>query len=117
MKALADNLYFKNLDNNAGVFHTLVDAAEEEDVKEALLAYTFLLKANTAMSAEQLDKRIEQWFNEQHNCQLDFEIDDALNKLVKLELVNQQDDVYTAVDLDKAKQRLDTRWDDYFKFS
>ena len=27
MKALADNLYFKNLDNNAGVFHTLVDAA------------------------------------------------------------------------------------------
>ena len=28
MKALADNLYFKNLDNNAGVFHTLVDAAE-----------------------------------------------------------------------------------------
>ena len=26
MKALADNLYFKNLDNNAGVFHTLIDA-------------------------------------------------------------------------------------------
>ena len=36
MKALSDNLYFKNLDNNAGVFHTLIDAAEEEDIKEAL---------------------------------------------------------------------------------
>ena len=43
MKALSDNLYFKNLDNNAGVFHTLIDAAEEEDFKEAILAYSFLL--------------------------------------------------------------------------
>ena len=117
MKALADNLYFKNLDNNAGVFHTLVDAAEEEDVKEALLAYTFLLKSESAMTAQQLDSQIEQWFNAQHHCQLDFEIDDALDKLVRLDLVNQQNDVYTAVDLDKAKQRLDTRWDDYFKFA
>ena len=45
MKALADSLYFKNLDNNAGVFHHLVDAAEEEEFKEAVLAYYFLLTA------------------------------------------------------------------------
>ena len=69
------------------------------------------------MTAQQLDSQIEQWFNAQHHCQLDFEIDDALDKLVKLELVHQQNNVYTAVDLDKAKQRLDTRWDDYFKFA
>ena len=37
MKALSDNLYFKNLDNNAGVFHHLIDAAEEEEVKEAIV--------------------------------------------------------------------------------
>ncbi len=117
MKALADNLYFKNLDNNAGVFHTLVDAAEEEDIKEALLAYTFLLKAEIAMSAEQLDQHIEQWFGEQHNCQLDFEIEDALNKLVKLELVTQQNNLYLAIDLTSAKQRLDSRWDGYFNFA
>ena len=43
MKALSDNLYFKNLDNNAGVFHHLVDTAEEEEFKEAILAYYFLL--------------------------------------------------------------------------
>ncbi|MEL7308728.1 MAG: hypothetical protein AAGK05_13220 [Pseudomonadota bacterium] len=69
------------------------------------------------MTAQQLDSQIEQWFNEQHNCQLDFEIDDALDKLVKLELVNLQNDLYSAVDLAKAKQRLDSRWDDYFKFA
>ena len=69
------------------------------------------------MTAEQLDKQIEQWFNEQHHCQLDFEIDDALDKLVKLELVNQNNDLYSAVDLANTKQRLDSRWDDYFKFA
>jgi hypothetical protein len=30
MKALSDNLYFKNLDNNAGVFYHLVDAAKQQ---------------------------------------------------------------------------------------
>ena len=45
MKALSENLYFRNLDNDAGVFHHLLDAAEEEEVKEAVLAYHFLRTA------------------------------------------------------------------------
>lgn len=48
MKALTENLYFKNLDNNAGVFHHLIDAAEEEEFKEAALAYFFLAAAPKA---------------------------------------------------------------------
>ena len=36
MKALADNLYFKNLDNNSDVLHHLIDSAEKE-CKEAIL--------------------------------------------------------------------------------
>jgi hypothetical protein len=35
MKALSENLYFRNLDNDVGVFHHLLDAAEEEEVKES----------------------------------------------------------------------------------
>jgi hypothetical protein len=42
MKALADNLYFKNLNNNDVVFHRLIDSAEEE-CKEAILAYYLLV--------------------------------------------------------------------------
>jgi uncharacterized integral membrane protein len=78
MKALADNLYFKNLDNNLGVFHHLIDAAEEEEVKEATLAYYFLLTADRALTRSELDDRIEKWFAEKWNCDLDFEIEDAL---------------------------------------
>jgi len=34
--ALSESLYFRNPDNGAGVFHHLLDAAEEEEVKEAV---------------------------------------------------------------------------------
>ena len=62
MKALSENLYFRNLDNDAGVFHHLLDAAEEEEVKEAVLAYHFLRTAERPLTAAELDRRIEDWF-------------------------------------------------------
>ncbi|MBH0028715.1 DUF3754 domain-containing protein [Pseudoalteromonas sp. SWN29] len=122
MKALSDNLYFKNLDNNAGVFHTLIDAAEEEDIKEALLAYTFLLKSESGLSAQMLDEQIEHWFKSKYQCSLDFEITDALEKLVRMRLVTCSNeiegaDVYSALNLDHAKTILDERWDNLFQYN
>lgn len=116
MKQLAENLYFKNLDNNAGVFHSLIDAAEEEECKESILAYYHLLKAGTALSEEALDQVIEQWFDTNFGCSLDFEMDDALAKLTRLQLVTEKSGKYRAVPLPAAKQRLDKIWDDYFQF-
>ncbi len=85
MKALADNLYFKNLDNNAGVFHHLIDAAEEEECKEAVLAYVFLRAAGDGGITEAaLDSAVEKWFAERWKISLDFEVDDALAKLARL---------------------------------
>lgn len=117
MKALADNLYFKNLDNNAGVFHTLIDAAEEEDFKEAILAYSFLLNSSSGLTASVLDERIESWFDNKYQCHVDFEIVDALNKLERLQLIEMQGDICCAVPLAKAKQILDEQWDNIFSFS
>ena len=128
MKALSDSLYFKNLDNNAGVFHTLIDSAEEEDVKEALLAYTFLLKSGQPMTASSLDDTIEQWFVSNYQCSLDFEIEDALNKLVRMNLISRQhtsqnttsqtdQETFVAISLEEAKQRLDKKWDNIFSYN
>ena len=117
MKALSDNLYFKNLDNNAGVFHTLIDAAEEEDFKEAILAYSFLLKCPAGLSASALDAQIEAWFQEQYQSELDFEISDALAKLERMHLVELTGEVYRALPLDKAKQVLDSHWDNIFNYA
>jgi hypothetical protein len=43
---LSRTVYFKNLANNHGLLATLVDRAEDESFKEALLAYAFLLTHN-----------------------------------------------------------------------
>ena len=40
---LSSTLYFKNIANNRGLLALLVDRAEDESFKEALLAYSFLL--------------------------------------------------------------------------
>ena len=117
MKALSENLYFKNLDNNIGVFYHLVDAAEEEEFKEAVLAYYFLLTAEGPQSQKELDDRIEKWFEHHWNCSLNFEIVDALKKLERLELVRRDGVELCALPLAEAKRRLDFIWDNYFAFN
>lgn len=117
MKQLSENLYHKNLDNNAGVFFNIIDAAEEEECKEALLAYYHLLKSSEPMSAKQLDQCIEDWFQEKFQCTLDFEIDDALKKLVRLDVVTVNDEQYQARAIDSSNQILDQRWDNIYPFN
>ncbi|MFT7687276.1 MAG: hypothetical protein ACI9FB_002628 [Candidatus Azotimanducaceae bacterium] len=115
MQALTQSLYFKNLDNNAGVFHRLANDAEEEENKEAVLAYYFLLENSQAMKKEDLDKKIEHWLSDKWQCQVDFEIDDALEKLMTLNLVTEADGEYRAVSIQQGIKNLDQRWDDYYQ--
>jgi hypothetical protein len=117
MKALSENLYFRNLDNDAGVFHHLLDAAEEEEVKEAVLAYHFLRTAGRPMTAAELDRRIEDWFTQRWEATFDFEVVDGVNKLRRLRLVDDDGQGrLTAVTLDDAKRRLDQIWDNLFAY-
>jgi hypothetical protein len=116
MKALTENLYFKNLDNNAGVFHHLIDAAEEEEFKEAVLAYYFLLTADGGLTKSQLDAAVEQWFENKHSCRIDFEIEDALYKLERLELVKRDGGIIHCKSLNEAKRHLDRIWDNCFTY-
>lgn len=116
MKQLAENLYFKNLDNNSGVFHNLIDAAEEEECKETILAYYHLLTAQHSLTANQLDKNIEQWFESKYSCVIDFVMQDAIDKLKRLSLINNDNDKFTAIPILDANKQLDNLWDNYFDF-
>ena len=116
MKQLAENLYFKNLDNNSGVFHNLIDAAEEEECKETILAYYHLLMSGKEMTAAELDKSIENWFEMKFSCAIDFEVQDAINKLIRLGLVVENHSKSQAIALIDANRQLDHLWDNYFNF-
>jgi hypothetical protein len=117
VKNLTQGLYFKNLDNNSGVFDAIINEAEEEEVKEAILAYYFLHTFG-AMDEQTLDKVVEEWFKGNLNLELDFEVDDALHKLERLELASQDaEEKWHVVPLSNALERLDYLWDNYFDYN
>lgn len=109
MKALTESLYFKNLDNNAGVFHRLLDEAEEEEVKEAVLGWCFLVRHGPATQA-QLDAAIEAWFRTRCGAAVDFEVDDALAKLARLGLAQEVDGRWQALAFPAGVERLRQVW-------
>ena len=89
--------------NNASVIFQLVDEAEEEECKEALLAYYFLLAAGEPLPAKTLDEQIEHWFLQRWQYRLDFEISDALAKLERLGLARRDNDTgWQACPLEQA---------------
>jgi len=48
-------------------------------------------------------------------CPVDFEINDALNKLLALKLVNETDGQLSVVPIQRGIKNLDQRWDDYYR--
>lgn len=93
---LATTLYFKTVSNNRGVLTLLTDRAQDEEFKEALLAYTFLLcpaKSDSFDlplydSPDSLKHRIEEWLEQRFQLKdFSFDIDDALGKLSDLGLL------------------------------
>jgi hypothetical protein len=102
MAKLTKNLYFYNLDNNAGAISHIFDMAEDEEAKEVFLAYLFLLQSPTPLTEEELDQKIEAFINNTFKIPMDFEIEDALNKLIKLQLIIKENNQLQAVPIQKA---------------
>lgn len=105
-QTLTQNLYFKSLDNNAGVFYRLIADAEEEEFKETFLAWFFLSLNKNGLSQVQLDTEIERWFKERWQTEVDFEVDDGLNKLERLGLAHCEQGNWQALSADKAESKI-----------
>jgi hypothetical protein len=116
-KQLADTVYFRNLANNAGVLDLLVGAGEEQDAKEAFLAYWALRRAQRPLAKAEIDNSAEAFLRERFGLAVDFEIQDALAKLERLGLVTRDGESYAALAPDEALTRLDAAWDNLFNFS
>lgn len=111
MKTLTENLYFKNLDNNEGVIHRLIDTAEEEECKEAILGWTVLYCSGKAMTEQEWDAAVEQWAVDRFGYRFDFEIGDSIRKLKELDLITETNGQWRAVELKESLSRLDQQWD------
>jgi hypothetical protein len=117
LKSLSENLYHRTLDNDAGVFAHLLDEAEEAEGIETLLAYHFLRVAGRPLTKQELDERVEQFFQQQWHTSFDFDVEDGLRKLTELQLATvDQAQRYHAVSLPSALAQLDQLWDGAFDY-
>ena len=112
---LTENIYYRNINNNAGVFDYLISTAEDQETKEAALAYHFIRTAQTAPTPAELAARIEKWLAENFDVNLDFAIDTALGKLDRFGLLRREGERLFVSPLDGAIAQLHRVWDDFFK--
>jgi hypothetical protein len=114
-KELTDNVYFRNVNNNAGIFDYIIGAAEDQECKEAFLAYYFLSTAASAPAPRELGRMIEAWLNQHFGIEIDFRIDEALARLQRLGLLVRQGEVLSVLRPDAAVAKLDEVWSGFFR--
>ncbi len=115
MMMLAQRLFFHSLSNNRGVLTLLVDRAEEEDIKEEMLAY-FFLQRNPMPPEElredgKLDVMIEQFLTKEFGVIVDFDLEDALKRLNADQLLAvDENNIISAVPPAEACAVLEQKW-------
>ncbi|GKB22633.1 MAP protein, partial [Tanacetum coccineum] len=82
-------LYEKTLASGFGSVHFLLDASEQQQYKEAILAYAILLKAEgtQATFAESAQDQCERFMYDVFRKKVEMPIDKAVNTLMRLDLV------------------------------
>ena len=113
-KQLTDNIYYRNVNNNSGIFNYIIGEAEEQDWKEALLAYYGLLTAASPLTREALGARIEGLLAQMFGVSASFEVDDALGRLRRLDLLGETGGRFSVSPLADAVVRLDKEWAELF---
>jgi hypothetical protein len=116
--AMIHKLYYLTLANNASVLTRLIDTAEDEEYKEAMLAYFFLWRGtgcDDPWTVPTLDARIEHFLATKTRIEINFEVSDALAKLLRLGLATRDAEgrLY-ATPIDRSLSLLDRLWDNTF---
>jgi hypothetical protein len=113
-KQIADNVYFRNINNNAGIFDYVIGTAEEQESKEVFLAYYFLLTSSEPLTQVELESRVERWLKERFGLDIEFAVNDALRMMNDLELLKRSGDTLSVPSLDDAMIVLDRHWAKFF---
>jgi hypothetical protein len=112
---LVDNVYFRNVNNNAGVFDYLIATAEDQETKEAALAYHFIRKSERAPTELEVAARIQTWLAKDFGVNLDFKIAEALKTLNRYGLIRREGERLFVLSLETAIGQLHQVWNNFFK--
>ncbi len=114
-KELTENVYFRNVNNNAGIFDSMIGTAEDQECKEAFLAYYFLSTAEHAPRQAELEERIERWLAQAFGVAVGFKVGEALARLDQLGLLLRDGEQLSVLSPEAALPKLDAAWAAFFK--
>ncbi|MGQ0457065.1 MAG: DUF3754 domain-containing protein [Hyphomicrobium sp.] len=118
MVVMAQNLYFHTMADNRGVILKIAARGAEEDIKEEMLLYSVLAKESASRSdLPAVDAAIEQFLTQTFGIKVDFEIDDALDRLIRDGIVREDADgrLHTLPPGDAARH-IDQMWDRFLDY-
>lgn len=115
MVVMAQNLYFHAMADNRGVMVKLADRAAEEDIKEEMLLYSVLAKETVKRSdLTAVDQAIEEFLSKSFGLVVDFDINDALERLLADGIVTESaEGVLVALQPKQAALHIDAKWDTF----
>jgi hypothetical protein len=115
MVKMAQNLYSHALADNRGVMTLLAERASEEDTKEEILLYSLLAKEEVNISElRDADAAIERYLASTFGLNTNFDVEDALRRLLRDGIVRQMPDGrLLALSPAEAAARIDHLWDTY----
>jgi hypothetical protein len=113
MVVMAQNLYFHAMADNRGVMLKLAARAAEADIKEEMLLYSVLAKERARrQDLPDIDAAIEQYLNESFGVSVDFDIPDALQRLIADGIVTERSDgTLSTLPPAEAALHIDRKWD------
>ena len=114
-KQVTDNIYFRNVNNNSGIFNYIIGEAEEQDWKEALLAYCGLLLASVPLGRDALGAHVEELLMQTFGVRVSFGVETALAKLDELGLLKEASASVSVVPPGEAVERLERLWVDLLR--
>jgi len=97
-----------------------LNEAQEQEFREMAIAYFALWRngGNAGLTSEQVDGLCEQLIRDLADADVDFEIDDALEKLNELQIAScDGQQRWTVLKPEAAMQRLDKTWDEIFPYN
>lgn len=113
MVVMAQNLYFHAMADNRSALIKLADRAAEEDFKEEILLYSVLAKTPTYRhQLNDVDRGIERYLRNTFEIDVDFDLQEALGRLMTDGIVTEQPDgLLSVLSPPRAAAHIDAKWD------
>ncbi|MCX4247745.1 DUF3754 domain-containing protein [Paraliomyxa miuraensis] len=108
LSQMTHHLYYQNVANNAGVLDQLVASIGQEDLKEAVLAYT-IVHGGATSDETSLRKEVAGWLRERFEVEVDFDGPDAVATLARLGLWADRN-AWTVCPTEAAVEQLQRAW-------